>query len=213
MQSINAESANIFRIMHRSNVPWILDHGLHCKRASKLDSDFVEIGNPDLIQKRTDRLISIPPGGALSDYLPFYFTPFSPMMYNIYTGYGGITKRSNHEIVIFKASLRRLHADGIRFVFSDRHAFLAAAQFSSDLAELKRIDWLLLQNRDFKRDPDDPEKVERYQAEALIHRHLPLESLDGIVCFNEAAEADIKAEIAKRGLALKTAQRPGWFFQ
>jgi hypothetical protein len=30
------------------------------------------------------------------------------------------------------------------------------------------VDWPLLQKRDFKRDPDDPAKLERYQAEALV---------------------------------------------
>jgi len=42
-----------------------------------------------------------------------------------------------------------------------------------------------LQRRDFRRDPDDPEKVERYQAEALVHRCLPLETLLGIVCYTD----------------------------
>ena len=48
------------------------------------------IGNPDLIDKRSRRVVPIPPGGTLSDYVPFYFTPFSIMMFNIKTGYGGI---------------------------------------------------------------------------------------------------------------------------
>lgn len=174
LQSLTAEKASIFRIAHRSNVPWILDHGLHCKSSNIPDPNYVEIGNPELIRKRKERAIPIAPKGTLSDYLPFYFTPFSPMMYNIRTGYGGLTRRRNDEIVIFKASLRKLEKDGVKLVFSDRHAYLATAQFSSNLEELSRIDWTILQNRDFKRDPDDPEKVERYQAEALVYRHLPI---------------------------------------
>ncbi len=212
LQSLTAEKASIFRIAHRSNVPWILDHGLHCESSNIPDPNYVEIGNPELIRKRKERAIPIAPKGTLSDYLPFYFTPFSPMMYNIRTGYGGLTRRRNDEIVIFKASLRKLEKDGVKFVFSDRHAYLATAQFSSNLEELSRIDWTILQNRDFKRDPDDPEKVERYQAEALVYRHLPMESLDGIVCSSDLVEADIKTEIAKRGLKLTTANKPSWYF-
>ena len=212
MKTLNPEKASIFRIAHRSNVPWILDHGLRCKNATIRDPSYIEIGNPDLIQKRTDRAVPIAPKGTLSDYVPFYFTPFSPMMYNIYTGYGGITKRRNDEIVIFKTSLHKLQADGVKFLFSDRHAFLTTAQFSSDLNDLDRIDWAILQNRSFSRDPEDPGKVERYQVEALVHKHLPLDSLDGIVCNSELVEADLKTEIAKRGLTLTTAQRPSWYF-
>lgn len=114
--------------------------------------------------------------------------------------------------MIFKTSLHKLQADGVKFLFSDRHAFLTTAQFSSDLDDLDRIDWAILQNRSFSRDPEDPGKVERYQAEALVHKHLPLDSLDGIVCNSELVEADLKTEIAKRGLTLTTAQRPSWYF-
>jgi hypothetical protein len=36
--------------------------------------------------------------------------------------------------------------------------------------------------------------------------------LDGIVCGDELVEADLKREIASRGLALNTAHRPNWYF-
>lgn len=29
--NLNPEKALIFRIVHRDNLPWILDHGLHCR--------------------------------------------------------------------------------------------------------------------------------------------------------------------------------------
>ena len=38
--------------------------------------------------------------GTLNDYVPFYFTPFSIMMYNIKTGYGGIKHVPNEKIAI-----------------------------------------------------------------------------------------------------------------
>jgi len=61
-----------------------------CTRANGTlyDPNYRNIGNPDLIDKRSRRVVPIPPGGTLSDYVPFYFTPFSMMMYNIKTGYG-----------------------------------------------------------------------------------------------------------------------------
>jgi len=81
--NLNSDKALIFRIVHRDNLPWILDHGLRAKNGGKLDPNFRNIGNPDLIDKRSRRVVPIPPGGTLSDYVPFYFTPFSIMMYNI----------------------------------------------------------------------------------------------------------------------------------
>lgn len=212
-KNLNPDKALIFRITHRDNVPWILDNGLQSRSSGATDPNFITIGNPDLIDKRQHRYVPIPPGGTLSDYVPFYFTPFSPMMYNIKTGHAGIRKRDNEEIVIFASSLYKLEEEGAGFVYTDRHAYLHAAEFSSDLENLNGIDWRLLQNRDFRRDPNDPEKVERYQAEALVHQHVPINALLGVVCNNENLKNMIEAQADQRGLELKVVAQPTWYFR
>jgi len=211
--NLNAEKALIFRITHIENVPWILANGLHCESSDAQAPDFVQIGNPELIRLRSKRRVPVPPGGILSDYIPFYFTPFSVMMYNINTGYGGIRQFPNAEIVIMVSSLRRLADHGLATVFSDRHAYLQAAQFFTSLDDLDKIDWGILQRRDFRRDVDDPEKVERYQAEALVHRHLPAENLAGMVCWSENERGMLERQRKEVGLDLKIVTRPGWYFR
>ncbi|MDA0207402.1 MAG: DarT ssDNA thymidine ADP-ribosyltransferase family protein [Acidobacteria bacterium] len=78
----------IFRVSHRDNVPWILDNGMHARDGAEFDPNHRNIGNVDLIDKRSRRAVPVPPGSTLSSYVPFYFTPYSIMMYNIHTGYG-----------------------------------------------------------------------------------------------------------------------------
>lgn len=212
MSSLNPDKALIFRITHIANVPWILDHGLHCRNATCYDPGYREIGNQDLIGKRTLRAVPIPPGGTLSDYVPFYFTPYSPMLLNIKTGYNGMAKTPMADIVILVSSLRRVAEAGIRFVFTDRHAYLQTASYFGTLNDLGRIDWAILQARDFRRDPDDPGKFERYQAEALVHRHLPVSMLLGLVCHGSAQEVSLVADLANRGLSLKVVVKPEWYF-
>jgi hypothetical protein len=210
--NLNAQKALIFRIVHRSNVPWILDHGAHCGSSRTRDPNYISIGNTDLIAKRTNRPIPVHPRGSLEDYVPFYFTPYSPMLYNIKTGYKGIIRRANEDIVILVSSLHRLKEMQLPFVFSDRHALLETARFSADIAELDRVDWKILQERDFRRDVNDPQKVERYQAEALVFGHLPVEALLGAACYNDAAAVELRAAIKKRGLNLRVLVQPGWYF-
>ena len=214
MSSLKPENGLIFRIAHIANVPWILDHGLHCRNSQECDPNYVEIGNPELIEKRRNRAVPIPPGGVLGDYIPFYFTPHSPMLLNIKTGHNGITKRPMSEIIIMVSSLPALASQKIPFVFTDRHAYLQTAtqNFFSDLARLDRIAWDLLQNRDFKRDLYDPGKFERYQAEALVHRHLQVTSLSGIICHGDAQKVVLQDEIEKRGQTLQIAVKPNWYF-
>ncbi|HWH88012.1 MAG TPA: DUF4433 domain-containing protein [Pseudomonas sp.] len=210
--SLNPEKALIWRIVHRDNLPWILDNGLHCATSEAQAPEYVNIGNVDLIDKRRSRQVPIAPEGVLADYVPFYFTPFSVMMQNIHSGWS-VQQRSNDEIVILVSSLYRVTELGLPFVFTNAHAYPSWTNYYSDLANLDQIDWSILQRRDFKRDPDDPRKMERYQAEALIHHHLPITGLLGIMCHTDAMKVRIEADVAARGLTLPVHARPKWYFQ
>jgi len=209
--SLNPEKALIWRIVHRDNLPWVLDNGLHCANSGVLSPNYVNIGNADLIDKRRHRQVPIAPGGTLADYVPFYFTPFSVMMKNIHSGWG-VQQRQNEEIVILVSSLHRIRELGLPFVFTNAHAYPDWTNYYSDLAQLGEIDWGILQRRDFKRDADDPRKMERYQAEALIHQHLPVQGLLGIVCYTEDLKQRIEQEIQARNLNLPVYARTGWYF-
>ncbi len=127
---LTAKKALIFRITHINNVPWLLKNGLHCKNAEKFDPEFVGIGNRELIDKRASRTVPIAPGGTLADYIPFYFTPFSMMMYNIKTGYGGVARHQSSDVVILVSSLRGLAEKGVSAIYTDRHAYLKTSKFS-----------------------------------------------------------------------------------
>ena len=83
--SLRSGRALIFRIVHRDNVAAALRDGMHCRNSPVANAKFVQISNSELIEKRRSRVVDCTPGGTLSDYIPFYFTPFSPMMYNINT--------------------------------------------------------------------------------------------------------------------------------
>ena len=90
---LGPDKAFIFRVVHGDNLPWLLDNGLQCPNSDLRDPDYVPIGSPGLIAKRRDRSVPVGPGGTLGDYIPFYFTPWSPMLLNLVTGRGGITRR------------------------------------------------------------------------------------------------------------------------
>ena len=206
------EEAWIFRITHVRNIPWIIRNGLHSENAARTDPNYVTIGNPDLITSRASREVPIAPHGTLADYVPFYFTPFSMMMYNITTGYHGIPKRANSEIAILVSSLHAIAGNGTRFLYTDRHAYMRTARFFSSLNDLTEIDWEILRNRDFRRDPDDPGKTDRYQAEALIYKKLPLVQLKGIVCHGEGTRMVLEKHRRSASVAIKIVAQPQWYF-
>ena len=209
---LNPEKARIFRIIHRANLPLVLDHGLHCGNSAIKAVQWGSIGNQDLISTRAKWPVPVPPGGLLNDYVPFYFTPFSVMMRNINTGWNGVTRYPNHDILILVSSLYRVAELGLRFLFTDSHANNSLAKYYSALTDVGKVDWKLLQARDFKRDPDDPAKFGRYQAEALVHQHYPVQGLSGVVCYAENVKMEVEQALAARGLHLQVVTRTGWYF-
>jgi ssDNA thymidine ADP-ribosyltransferase, DarT len=197
---LSPDKGLIFRITHRDNLAWLLQNGMHCATAGVQDPAFVAIGNPELIDRRRNHPVPLPGQGTLGDYVPFYFTPCSPMLLNIKTGWGGIQKRPNEEIIIIVSSLPRLRAVDVPFIFSDRHAYLVTARFSDDIQDLHK-------------DPNRPEKVEYYQAEALVFRHVPTTAFLGVVCSCEQTAVIARATIARLGLTVKAFVLPQWYFQ
>ena len=212
MSLLSPDKGLIFRITHINNVAWILANGLHCSNSQNSDPNYVAIGNSEIITRRATRIVPIPPGGTLSDYVPFYFTPFSPMLLNIKTGKLGVIQRPMSEIAILVSALPELQKRGISFVFTDRHAVLETAEFHNTLNRLDRIDWPRLQARDFKRDPDDPGKFERYQAESLVYQHVPTAAILGIICYTNEEQRKIETTCGTLNVNPQVLCKPGWYF-
>lgn len=204
---LTAENAYIWRIVRRSEISRLIQNGLHSANSVVPTSNYKTMGSEEIITKRNSRVVPIESGGVLNDYVPFYFTPFSPMMYNIYTGYNGVTKEQNDDIIILVTNLKTLKNNDINFVFTNMHALMAYASFYSDLQSLNEIDWQILQNCNFTR-----VNMERYQAEALIYEHLPIEHLDAILCYSEPVKLEIEGYLRQQGKSMKTVVAKHMYF-
>lgn len=198
---LTPKKALIFRITHKNNIPWILDNGLRCANSPAQDPNFVQIGHQGLISRRGERQVPVPPHGTLSDYVPFYFTPRTPMMGSIVKGQN-VPQVDRGNIVILVSSLHRLAEQEIPFVFTDRHAYLAEAEFYSDTTNVGSLDWENWRNSDFARNSENPEKFSRYQAETLVHGLVPIHALLGLACYDDDSKVHLSELIGARNLGL-----------
>jgi hypothetical protein len=204
----------LFRITHRDNLPWLLANGLPCATSDLRAPNFVPIGKPGLIEDRARRVVRLPPGGMLADYVPFYLTPMSPMLLNIKTGWGRVIQRAPGEIAVLVSSVAAMQAHGVTLLFTDRHAYMETARWTADPTELADIiDWTILREHDFSRDDDYPDRKDRYQAEALAHRHVPVEALLGIGCYSDVEKARFEEIVNAAELNLPVARRRTWYFE
>jgi hypothetical protein len=211
MNLLTPEKAFIFRITHLSNLPWILGHGLHSATSAFRDPGYVEIGNPDLIEKRRRRLVPVAPGGTLSDYVPFYFAPTSRLLWQIKTGRNGIRRRPISELVVLVTSLPTLAKAGVPFVFTDQHASLMTAAFFTSLADLPRLEWRLWQTHDVERDLRDLDRPARYVAEALACRHVPISALHSVACYGDDEQRVIEEMVRRASARVEVWRQPEWF--
>jgi ssDNA thymidine ADP-ribosyltransferase, DarT len=202
----------IHRITHCANLPWILEHGVCCRATENQDPNFVNIGDRDLIARRETRAVEIHPGGHLSNYVPFYFSPHSVMLYKIHTGeVPGCTARQK-EIIFLVSSIQRLQERSLTFLFTDGHASPRNTQYFSDPKDLEQLDWGTIRSKDFKKRLEDPDRSRRYQAECLVYERVPLEALLAVGCRDTTCLNIVKEKIQCVVNGIKVVVRPGWYF-
>ncbi len=202
----------IFRITHIDNLQTIAKQGLVCRSRCRSDSAFRSIGNPDVIERRRNRAVPEYPGGVLDDYVPFYFTPRSPMLLNIKTG-RGVEPVPMQEILCLIAKLEHLRARGHRIVIADGNAASAETRFSTSIDSIRGLDWVALRASNFQKSDDDPDLRRRYMAEALIHEHVAFEDLTGIAVAHDQTEAAVRDFFESLPAQPTVAVRPHFFFE
>lgn len=107
---INKHRKYCYRITHIRNLPLLLQNGIVNKHHPNASNNYIEIGNPEIIDVRSNMPVKINNYGMIGDYVPFYFTPKSIMLYNIITGYRHpvVQKRNKSEILVIRCLIEEL---------------------------------------------------------------------------------------------------------
>lgn len=202
----------IYRITHYKNLPFILKHGLHCQNARIQDHDFVQIGFPTLINQRNDRTVPVEPFGTLADYVPFYFTVRSPMLFVIAKGNDPeVIKTPQEEIVYLVSTIEKLEEIGIQYIFTDRHAKLDYATFYNNHTDIKELDWDIIKSDTWGRQSGIQRK-EIKQAECLIYKRLTLAGIIGIACKSQIMYDEVNRMMKRAGMMIPLKIKPEWYF-
>ena len=151
----------LFRIVHIDNVEYILRNGMFIKDSPNADPDYINIGDTILIEQRNDYPVKLEGYGTLGEYIPFYFGALSPMLLNIKTGYRGITKRPQSEIVYICCSLRQILDNCAEWCFTDGHAKNMLSGFYNHTDDLEKIDWDIVNERYWHDTENDNDRMRR----------------------------------------------------
>ncbi|QXV66810.1 DUF4433 domain-containing protein [Mucilaginibacter sp. 21P] len=209
---INAHEKFCYRITHRDNLAHILVHGLVTKNHESADPAFIGIGNPEIIDVRATTPVRLADYGNVGDYVPFYLTPHSIMLYNIITGYYAprMPKRAREEIVVIRCLIEEL-ATQPKWFFTDGQANDGESNHYSSLRQLDKIDWECIQNSRFAKS-DDYDRPRRYQAEFLVKDVVPSEFFESICVCSEKMAAWTQQQVNSAGKMIKVNVIPEYFF-
>lgn len=201
----------IWRMTDYNNIGFILQNGLHCCNCEIQDPNFISIGHKTLIESRGQSPLHIRPFGVLNDYVPFYFHYKMPMLHNIYTKKVPSYKGAQEDIIYIISTIKKIEELELLFLFTDRHAYLAHKNIFYSPNDLDKLRWEIINNDDWHKTYSEIKK-ELKQAEFLVHKHLPVSAIAGIVVHNDIVATFVKNEIDKYGSKLEVAIKPNFYF-
>jgi len=210
---INSQKLYCYRITHINNLSLLLQNGIVSKKHPNASAGYVNIGNNEIIDVRSKTLVGINNYGMIGDYVPFYFTPKSIMLYNIITGYWSpvVPKRNRNEILVIRCLISDL-ANLPQWFFTDGQANDMATQHYNNLAVLDNIDWLSIQTSNFNKSNGDYDRLRRYQAEFLVHQQVPIGHIESLNVFDVQSELVVNNILAQNNINLAVNIKPQYFF-
>jgi hypothetical protein len=196
---------------HYQNIEFILANGLHCCNCNVQDPEFINIGHKSLIKSRGNSQVSIAPGGVLNDYIPFYFHYKMPMLYHIFKGRVNEYKGSQEDIIYLVSSVEEVVRQGLPFIFTDRHAYLAHKIIYNEVDDLTNLNWDVIKDDTWHTAYSDLKK-EVKQSEFLVHQHLPAKAIIGIVTQNIDVASFVEQQMKNLNVYMPIAIKPNFYY-
>lgn len=184
MPNNTPEKIWLFRITHYKNLGHIIRNGIYSREHELYDPNYINIGDTGLIAERKVHPLPIEGAGNIGDYIPFYFGPLSPMLLNIISGYRGIKKVPQREIIYTCYPLEEL-TKACKFVFTDGHAKSSLTKFYTSLEDMDKLDWEVIGDKLWKNTDADRDRMRRKQAELLVSTHVPTACLKAIAVYDK----------------------------
>jgi hypothetical protein len=121
------------------------------------------------------------------------------MLYNIITGYRGVNKRPQSEIIYLCIKLDSIISAGLRFVFTDGHATKRLTNFYQSLEYLDQVDWSVVRGKYWNDIEEDRDRQRRKQAEFLVYERVEPSLIDAIVVINQEKCNFVKELLSQAG--------------
>ena len=113
-------------------------------------------------------------------------------------------------------SLERLHELGHDIVLTDRHAAYAYAEYRAfdpaDPINDGFVDWALMRQEYWNNTLDEPQRMERRMAEALVHERVAWDAITKIGAKSDVVAAEVRATLNAALLRIPVNVVGRWYF-
>ncbi|MBI2569768.1 MAG: DUF4433 domain-containing protein [Candidatus Schekmanbacteria bacterium] len=206
----------VYRFLHVDNLPVCLARAaLHAPNHVPQDGHgYKTIHNVDIQQQRRTRTVACGPGGVIHDYVPFYFGPRSPMLFQLHTGRVAGYTEGQAPLIYLVSTAQQVQANGVGFVFSDGHGIAAFTSWFDNLADLDKVDWGAVAAQYWADTVDDMDRQRRKQAEFLVHRACDWRLIQEIGVLNGTVKARVEGILAgyPAPLGRPVNVHPEWYY-
>ena len=211
---INLDNIAVFRIIPIQNLEYILRDGLYCKNACKEDKEFVTIGSKEIITQRDTRIVKCYPDTVVNDYVPFYFSVRTPMLYNIVTGHG-VPASPQKDIIYVCCKLSELATEDFQWCYTNGNAATAISKFFKNLDNIEnKIDWRSIKTTDFRDEnaDGDEDRIRKKHAEFLVKDHVPVVYIKVIAVLNQTIKEQVEKILKDLKLTIDVKIKTEFYF-
>lgn len=191
----------LYRMIHIDNIPHIVANGITHYISPNRNKDYQNIGDNSLINRRSE--IVLDDNTKLSDYIPFYFSYRTPMLFVIWKGFNNVKDIKQEDIVYIVSSVQKMTDLGVDYKFTDGHAVAGLSNFYSkeSITEIDNLlDWAAIKAIDWKIEPDLKRKKE---AEFLVLGDIDYEAVLGYIVYNDVAKNKVEQFNTNRIITVK----------
>lgn len=204
----------VFRIIPIQNLEHILRDGLYCKNEGRKDNAFITIGSKEIINQRNSRIVKCYPDTVVNDYVPFYFSFRTPMLYNIKTGLG-VAPFPQRDIIYLCCKLSELATEDFKWCYTNGNAAKAISKFFKNLDQIEyEIDWRSIKTTDFRDEnaDGDEDRIRKKHAEFLVKHHVPTDYIKRIVVLNKGKKEEVEIMLEKFELNINVIIKTEFYF-
>ena len=211
--AIEVKDLWVYRIIPVQNLETDLKKGLYSKAKAPVSATRTVIGNKEIISARDSRIVKCYPDTMVNDYVPFYFSVRTPMLYNIVTGMG-VPQRAQREIVYLCCRLMDLAIEDMQWCFTNGNAAEKITKFYNNLKDLDKIDWKSIETTDFSYNnaDGDEDRIRKKHAEFLVKDFVPRSKITEIAVLNAVVKEEVESIVSKCKLEIEIKVKPKFYF-